>query len=360
MNLNYKNNIFKFLIGKQWEKISEDEKYIILKAPDNLGFKEPYYLKIANNDSIFDFQDYQNRITKIISEIYDIKIVKLNDLFNEDNTILSLKIYDKDLDNGKIPFNKFEQIIEKFKKILLNNAAFEIIKKVLLENIPNEANLYLNLCKFLNTEKGSLITNIELPKNEIIFESPLFPEKQITANEINENLVKVIDFVVNDVFPKEEFSDQFIDDHKQIINYNLLTEIENFYFHTSLENISFKFLNNESEKVIDSVEITEAKVQNLHVFNNIVRDKIFQEKEVEFFGYIQELKSKDPETDKNIIKVVGLIDNLESIVSIKLPSDKYKSAVDAHKTKKKIRIKGKIKEEITQKKMIFLESFEID
>lgn len=361
MTPEYLENIISFLKSRGWIEVigNRNTGLLYFAAPQTLGFETTYEIGIPNRNDFTDLVPYINNILKILSGIYQLSKDDLELLFSKDNTILSLKIEDEDVIEGKVKFFKFEEFIVKLRKILLDTASFTIMKRALTDYTPKEAIRYLNLCNFLQTEKGSFVAKIELPENEKLFESTLLPDQEITSGEVNKKLVNVLNFVNDDVFNSSSFDTNFIRRHADNINLNILNDIEDLYNKTEFSNIKFNFVNNTIETKIETKEVFEGKMKNLSDFVTIVKDNIYNTFKWDFKAQITELKSKDPATDHNTIRVVGIVKNVISTVVVILNSEDYKLAIDAHENKKYVRIKGLFKTEATQYKVTELESFVI-
>ena len=59
-----------------------------------------------------------------------------------------------------------------------------------------------------------------------------------------------------------------------------------------------------------------------------------------FTGHIIALKSKNPDGLKNSVTFTGIHDNLPMIASANLDSEHYKDAIEAHKLKQYITVRG--------------------
>lgn len=357
MNEIFIRNIISFLTARGWSLIDENEKFLKYLPPSSFEFEEGYKLSIPKDSTAVDIGDYLNNISRILSELYQINFEDIKILFSDNNTIFALKIEDDEIDEGKILLPKFEILIEKLKKILLDTASFVVIKRPLLEHTPEEATRYLNQCKFLQTEKGSFIAKVELPQNKVLREADLIPESEILSDEVNKKLMNVIRFVSEEVITESNFDTDYLIQNEDKINYQVLKQIQEFYLNTEIENIKYSFINNTYEESFKVVDFNSEKKDNLNNFIIAVKNKLFNEFEIDVKAVIYELKSKDPDRNNNLIKLSAIVRDVVSMISLTLDNEFYKIAVDAHKNKRYVRLRAKVKEEMTQYRVLELFEF---
>lgn len=336
--------IIAYLENRNWEFNSEDEKFVKYKAPSNLGFEEDFILPIPKNQEYLDYERFILNNLQILADIYEINIDELIVIIKEENSILSLRIHDEDTDDGKISFHRFDELVEGLKDLLIDAAAFVIDPGIQLKNKASEAERYLNYCKFLQTEKGSFVAKVELPEKQTIKEHDLF-EESINASLINSRLKSFIEYVNNSVFNSEQdFSDEYLETHQENINLDLLIDFEKIYERTKSKNIDFYFNDIVETRSISTNEIYNNNLVKLSNLINRVKETIESEETVTLTGRIISLKSTDPDGSRNEITFGALLDQMPIKVKARLNSDDYQLAVDAHKEKRDITIRGLLKE----------------
>jgi len=79
--------------------------------------------------------------------------------------------------------------------------------------------------------------------------------------------------------------------------------------------------------------------------------------ENDVYGKIIELKSKDVDSDKNMIIIEGEVKKVKTRISIQLSSDQIKLAADAFKNNKTVLINGILEKEKSQYKVVELKDF---
>ncbi len=332
--------IQKYLETKGWNKVSENHKFIEMKPPPVMCFREDYTLRIPLDQEAVDFERFLNMILDIIADIYEIKKDDLK-IILEEQSVFSIRVADEDTQTGTISLVKFDDLLIKIKEILLNVASFVIKPELRIEKIADEAQKYLNLCKFVQTEKGSFVAKIQLPSEELIRTKSLF-ETEIKSQEITNKLAEILDFINKDVFLNESntFDEDFIQKNKGKICLSLFEDIELLYKKTNAKNVDFSFLNMNQSAEINTKEITGDKRHKLTEFIEFAASQTDAEIEINVWGTIIALKSKNPDSTKNHITLTGLWENLPIAAEANLSSEDYKTAIDAHKYKDSIFIKG--------------------
>jgi hypothetical protein len=351
--------IISYLTNRGWTLNSENIKFQNFIAPIDLGFEEDYMLPIPTNNNTSDFQKFLRKTMSLLSDIYEISIEELQVIIEEDNSILSIRIHDIDTENGKIGFKRFEELVEGLKDLLLDTASFVINPNLQIKSKPAEAYRYLNYCNFMQTEIGSFIAKIELPSDEIIREPQLF-DNAVKASDINTKLRSVLSYVNESVFNSNgQFDENHLEENQENINLNLLKDIEKIYDKTESRNIEFYF-----SDIQESVKISTENVYNEKLFklSNLIQninDSLTEESQVSLIGRITNLKSFDPDGERNEITFSSLLDNLPISIKANLSSDNYQDAVDAHKEKRNIQITGILKKMKTLYKFIAIQEFEV-
>ncbi|MGE5344131.1 MAG: hypothetical protein ACM3SY_21910 [Candidatus Omnitrophota bacterium] len=353
-------NIIKFLESRGWLKIIENQQFTELKAPEELGFLEEYTLRIPvySNDSEHD--RYTGILMDIISDLYEIKRDDLEVILREEQSIFSVHLSDEETQEGTIPLIKFQEMITQIKDILLKTASFAISQVYRIRNIPGEAYKYVNLCRFLQTQRGSFITKIQLPSECIIKPKDLFSE-ELRSKDITYKLSNVLTFINKEIFSKENirFDEKFFQENHENINLDILEDINKLY--EEVKNVDFKFIGIDQSTEINTREVSGVKKKNLSELIEFVIESTEKEieKETIITGKIIALKSKNPDGSKNDIRLSGLLDNKPVEFEANLTSSDYKKAIDAHKRKKDVKMKGLIKEKKNICKFLRVDEFSV-
>ncbi len=277
----------------------------------------------------------------------------------EGRQILSLHIDNKNIKNGKptIPF--FDTLIHRSKELLQETANFSVIRKAHFFDNYDEAERYLNYCNFLKNDVGSLITKIQLPNKEEIKEKTLF-EHAITGQDINNNLINITSFINEDILGLDNFEpdDEFLINNRDYVSVNVSNKLKELYTGIEYSDIEISLKGITINKTTIAKELSREKVNNLSTFSKTVREKMKEILENNIYGKIVQLKSKNVDSDRNLIIVEGEVKKVKSRISIQLNSEQIKSAADAFKNNRTVLINGILEKEKSQYKVVDLIEFQ--
>lgn len=354
--------IISFLINRGWIQAAQSAKFVELRPPQEFNIDQNFRVSVPIDLNKIDIKPYTENLLSIIADFYSLSIDDLSLILEKENTILKVRVYDDKTKDGKISFNRFEELIDKLKAILTDTASFVIDKSVTSLRVPEEAHKYINLCNFLQTEKGSFVTKIQLPSKELIKDKELFNQQEIYSEDVNQKLSEVLSFVNTNVFnvPAPNVTDEYLLENEEKINIKLLKDIETFYDKAELKNIDFSFHNINQSTVIETQDITKEKLFRLTTFVDQIVDKAFETTNVTLRGKITTLKSRDPDGLKNNITIGGLFNDLPVVGIANLNSDNYKHAIEAHKLKQYINISGLARKTKTRIRFIEITDFTVE
>ncbi len=351
-------NITDLLLNRDWKIQEVKTKYDLFVPPSVLGFSNNYKLYIYNK---FENSDYEREIIKnlnIISQIYNEDIDELASIIIEDRQILSLHIENESVKNGhpSIPF--FNTLINKSKELLQEVANFSVIKQPHFFDNKDEAERYLNYCNFFKNDVGSLITKIQLPNSEEIKEKTLF-ENSIIGSEINKNLINITDFINTEIIGYDNFepTDEFLKQNQNLVSVNVSNKLKDLYTGIEYADIEISLKGTQINQITSAKELNREKVYNLSTFSKTIRKKMKEISENDVYGKIVQLKSKDVDSDQNMIIIEGEIKKVKSRISVKLNSDQIKLAADAFKNNRTVLINAILEKDKTQYKVAELKDF---
>lgn len=352
------DRIIVFLRNRDWQVVRENDQSVYMSPPIDFGLPNDYSLIVPKTTEQSDFKRHYSTLLEIFSSFYNLSKQDLDTLLDEADTILRVRIYDEDTSEGKINFVRFEGFIERLKAIITDTASFVVDKNLTSMRTPAEAHRYINKCHFLQTEKGSYVTKIQLPAKETIKEADLF-SPQIVAEEINGKLLEVLEYVNTQIFQNRlgQITDEYIIENEGKLNVKLLKDIETFYEKSDIRNIDFSLHSIEQTKVVVSENVTKEQIHRLSIFIEEVTNRSIETKQVTVRGKIESLKSKDPDGGKNSVTMQGLYDDMPVVASANLSSEAYKMAIEAHRVKEYVTITGLAKTSKTRIRFIEIESF---
>jgi hypothetical protein len=354
----YRDKLISFLLNRGWLIVKENAKFLELAPPDSLLIPNEYTISIPISTDKVDFKPFMTNVQLIIGEIYNLSKDELDLILEKEQTIFSVRVYDDETKDGKISLVRFDDLMDRVKNILLSAANFVVNPDITNTKTYDEATKYLNLCQFLQTEKGSFIAKIQLPTKEIIRPVDLFNTEPITSEQINEKVEEVLSFVSQSILNGNfNVTDNYVLENEGKLNLKLLKEIEILYDKVDIKNIDFSFSSIGESAIVQSQNVTREQITTLSDFIQEVSNKVYEVVEAEFTGKILSLKSKDPDGLKNRITLGGVFDNLPVTSSASLESEPYKLAIEAHKFKKSLIIRGMAKK--SKSKLRFTEIYEV-
>jgi len=355
------DNIIIFLVKRGWVVSNETEKFIELSPPTEFDIQEGFSIHVPRDTNKIDFQAYIDNLLEIISDFYSLSFDDLSVLLKADNAVLKVRVYDNQTKEGKIPLNRFEVLIEKVKQILTDTASFVIDKSVTSTRVPEEVSQYINLCNFMQTEKGSFVAKIQLPSRELVKNRELFDRNEIYSEEINQKLVEVLSFVNDSIFEGNvTVTEEYLIENENKINVKLYKDIYSLFEKADIKNVDFSLHDKTISNSIVNTDVSKLKLFKLNQFIEQIESQSFEVGEFSFTGKITGLNSRDPDGLKNSVIFTSSYDNMPLIVTANLDSDHYKKAIEAHKLKQNITIRGLAKKTKTRAKFIEITHFSVE
>jgi hypothetical protein len=355
------DRIIAFLINRSWQVAGENGNFLQLSPPQEISLPENYQLYIPLSSDRSDSDAFIDNLLDTIAGFYFLTKDDLWIIVKKENTILKVTIYDEQTEEGKIALTRFEGLIERIKTILSDTASFVIDRSMTSTRVPEEVSRYLNLCNFLQTEKGSFVAKIQLPSKELIKDRELFDREEIFSEQINRKLSEILHFVNEDILEGTvDTSEKYLLENESRINIKLLKDLESFYDRADVKNIDFSFHNIDDSRIITSREITKQKLSKLTQFVEQVESHTLEIGMLTLQGRITTLKSKDPDGLRNSVTLTGLYEELPVVATASLSSGHYKEAIEAHKIKQSIVITGLAKRTRTRIRFMEITSFERD
>jgi hypothetical protein len=349
--------VIDFLQSRGWTAAQQGKRFVAYQPPLDLDLPLDFRLELPRTDQPgVGMEIYLDGILSVLKDLY--KAYKQEDflilLANQDS-ILSTRIMDEDTKDGTIQFNKLSKVYDLQKKILKQSVAFLLTRQPIFAQAKTEAELFIEYSRSLPTAKGSFITKLQLP------ESVSSPNAPPPADKVVDQFFKSIDFIQKEVVnvPIDRIDKNYVEDHRDYINIELLSSINNFYKGAQIDHVEFSFYNNRNEAFVETEGLL-GKTDQITRFIRQSREVIIHEIPLKLHGLITKLNSVDPTSDRdNSISVD--IQNAEEVKKVKvfLSSRAYKIAVDAHSQKRQVMIEGIAKLNGNQYVINYPDKFEI-
>lgn len=350
-----------FLTNRGWEIKENNDKFVSLKAPVQFSFPENYLFRIPHNRETVDFDRFLSNAVEIIAEIYELRIDDLIKIVENESEVFSLRIADQNTTDGSISFKRFEILLEKIMGLLISTASFVISKDPLFAKSLSESEQYLNHCTFLQTEKGSFISKINLPTKESLVEQTLFGDDTIYARDINQRIKMIISYLNNEIFSGNDLviDYEYIQANRDLINLKLLKQFEELYSKVEIKDIEFSFDSVVSSEKFFVNDMNQQKLDRLDSFIKHVDEILNAEVNMVVTGRIIALRSRNPDGTTNSVKVIGTTEQLLPVtISANLSSEDYKRALGFHSEKAQVMLIGLAKKEKKEYRYLRVDSFE--
>jgi hypothetical protein len=330
-------HIIDFLSARNWRKIDDNKFFIVFEAPSSLQL-QGYTIQVPKEDTSIGAKKYLNRVMENISSIYPNLLDRDSEyVLIDKKTILSTRVHDNDTINGTISFDRLRNIYYYQSRILKQAVTFAVSKKQIFGEAELEVKELLDKSRALQTEEGSFITKVLLPSNEE------FLFREVNVDKVSDTILNTLDYVNRDIMSTDTsaIDKNYIKEHDEVLNIELLREIYNIIKHPNAVNIDFGFNSVTGEKFCKMRQLTTKKIGHFNKFIKKSKAILMEEEPLTAIGSISKLYSKNISTDSNnYVELSAVISNVEHKIKVYLNSDNYLEAVEAHSELKKVKIVG--------------------
>lgn len=335
------DNIVSFLTNRGWVENGRTEKFLLYLAPLDLGIEESFNVYIPQSFDNYGFDSYLKNVYQTLSDIYDLRLDDLQAIFDDDNSVLKIRVFDEEVEGGKITLRRFDSLIEKMTDILSDTASFVIDRDLTSSRVPKEVNRYLEKCNFMQTEIGSFIVKFQLPGRQLLKEQDAFRE-ELYCSSVNRKISEIFSFVNNQILEgNDDIDEDYIITNSDLFNFKLYKDIYTFFNSSSITKIDISLYSTDITESIYNENINKLKLHRLEKVVNKIKEIGDEVGEFTFRGRILSLKSKDPDGVSNVISVGAADNGLPITVTITLDSENYRNAIEAHRLKQSIEVRGR-------------------
>lgn len=351
-----------FMEGAGWSNTRSTRGLSFFSPPASLGIKGKYTIALPDDPArssvsgfIFDAADALSQIYGYgqVGDLLD-RAASLSD-FNRPSRIVS-RFSDEETRGGAIPLPAIGSYVSNIESALYRTAKFRLGDDSKAADLKAKA--FAQECYFLQTSVGSFIATVEIPPT-ILSQGDLFDD-QLDSTGVTSSLHSAIDFVNDRVLG----TDTPFDDPDTLANaislfdVELLTSISNAILGPELASIEFSFEIGQRVRTTSTGWISAERRERLSEFVAFFTERLRGEDRIDVVGSIVELRSRDPEGDRNHIRVAAEFYGDRTFFTATLTNIQYQYAVDAHRSKRPVRMVGRGIRLQTQVRMTFLERFE--
>ena len=317
-----------------WHRLEPDQTEYELIVPENIHFKknEETFNQILDNLAVY----YKKSISQII-----------DDYLNSVNDKVKLSIKSKTTQDGNIPLTDGVRLIENTKEMLVSSfLAIKKRKKNFMGPRPDSVNKVINSIQLGQTEEGSFVLNIFVPKYYYEDEDGRLidsTEESFTRKALNvlENSVVELVTKANEYQTKNDIT-IFDTAYQSGVSSNLCNAISEISSNGKHDvNISISYNNGiDKSEDIKSIDI---KREFIPLINNVREyyKKDLSEENYIIRGYVTKLHQEPTEEEGEITLTSIIEDKLKKVKMILNPDD-YLVAQEAHKNKQLLLCEGTI------------------
>lgn len=353
-------NLQRFLINRGWVSGRVGEKTEEYRPPNGLaGLSKEFTLIIPRPIDASDVGRFVHNALRTLAELYEYSLDQIEPVIYEADAVFSVRIEDEATSEGSIEFPRFKSLVEQLQKIILHTTASTTNDDLLLQSIPLEAQIYLDSCRFLQTTRGSFITNVQLPTREIVprsIEGKIQFDSQAVVDKLEDSLA----YVSREVLNSEEdiFTEAHLEHNLPSINIDILNDIRAIVDDSSSSSLSFSVVGIKSSSNVATGTITPQKAKLLKEYVKFVRSSIGEQFQSLAEGKVIELRSRNPRGNRNYIAIDGKVNNKPSRIALTLNNELYEKAVRAHRNHHKVRISGTARQMKSQVKFSSVDEFD--
>lgn len=332
-----------FLRSAGWSETKTTSKAKFFSPPANLGMDEKFLITLPLSDSISVSSNLFYETVRVLQEIYS---KSLSDLFHEveivDQTtpwVLKARLLGDSIGAGTISLTKLDAYLSQVTKSLLEAAKFRLGGDNSIQKL--QANKFVEKCLFLPTEVGSFVTSIEVPHEEIRAADLITPP--LYAQEIVSNWFSALDFLNKNVLNGSEdyfMSDSAVMEAIGLLNIPLAESMRKLICNPAVSRFDFELKTQAGHRDSSTGELDNDSLRKLGDFVKFFRESLINESNVTIEGKIFELRSRDPEGNRNHIAIKGNVFGDLVIVSMNLDNYNYQTAIQAHREGRNIRVVG--------------------
>jgi hypothetical protein len=349
-----------FLLSRGWLPSRGSDKFERYSPPSTLNVGDRFYITLPKGAVTSGTNErYFNEVSKILSQLYGWAPENLERAVDAVSTVFSVKFYgDEQTQQGTISLVDFEAFVSRVKNLIRDTADFTASNMPFVGPAREMAHAFINGCLFLQTEKGSFVTRIDLPSAITLREGDML-QSAITGEHASDRLADVLAFVSDRVLKGDPkiYEEEIFVDAGDVLNVNVLEDVETLVEHLGGRSVAFHFARADMERSIAPGRITTEEMAKLSQYVKFVRDKLSQQVPINVVGSVVQLRSHDPEGNRNVVTIRAEDKSFNLPIFVALDSARYSQAVEAHVNKRPVRVRGIAVKLVTQIKVIQLDAF---
>ena len=334
-----------FLTEAGWRQGRQARGLTFFYPPESLGIQGKYSVALPEDPSKSSVASLLHGAANSLVEIYGYG--SLGDLLNRAASFSDLSLptrlvtrfVDATTNRGAMPLASLTAYRNSMESGLYRSAKFQL--GVETKEAKLIAQRFVRDCLFLQTERGSFIAKVEVP-HMVLRQGDLFGGEPLVSTEVCSSLFSAIQFLNEKVLGDDGSfeSPEILSDAITLFDVELLESLTKVLVGPEMETIEFSLEIGSQMRMSSTGWLSEDRKNRLKEFLDFIRDQLRGESDLDVSGSIVELRSRDPEGNKNYIRVVSQFHGDRTFISATLTNDQYQRALDAHRNKRLVRLRG--------------------
>jgi hypothetical protein len=334
-----------FLGTAGWRQDRQAKGLAFFSPPESLGIRGKYSIALPEEPSRSGMGSMLHGAANTLVEIYGYG--SLGDLLNRAASLSDLsqparfvsRFLDDTTRSGAMPLASLSAYVSNLEAGLYKGAKFKLGAETKETRLI--AQRFAKECLFLQTEPGSFIAKVEVPQS-ILKQGDLFGNEPLDSTEVCSSLFAAIQFLNERILGDDGPFDapETLADAISLFDVELLESLTKVLTGPEMATIEFSFEVGRQVRTSTTGWMSDDRRNRLKEFLDYIRDQLRGENDLDVSGTIVELRSRDPEGNRNYIRVVTVFHGDRTFISAALSNEQYQRAVDAHRNKRQVRLRG--------------------
>jgi hypothetical protein len=352
-----------FMVEAGWHSNRKSRGLTFFSPPDTLGIRGKYTIALPDDPGRPSVAGFIHEAANSLVQIYGYgqlgelltRAASLSDF--ERSTKIVSRFLDDSTTSGAIPLAALSAYVSNMEVTLYRSAKFRLGADSKTTDLT--ARQFAKDCLFLQTAAGSFIAKVEIPPT-VLRQPNLFGQPQLDSTEVASSLFTAIRFVNERILGSDApfDDDETLSSVIALFDVELLAAIADVLLEPEMQSIEFSFELGNSVQMTSTGWMSSERRDRLKDFVAFVTEQLRGEDNIDITGAIVELRSRDPDGDRNHIRVAAQFFGDRTFFSATLTNQQYQRAVDAHRNKRDVRLAGRGIRLKTQVRMVDLAIFE--
>lgn len=334
-----------FLIEEGWTERRQARGMTFFYAPQKLGIQGKYSVALPDGPTTPSVGTLLYEVANSLVEIYGYgsvgelldKAAAVSD--EAKSTRIVSRFIDSATRSGAIPLSSLASYIANMEAGLYRSAKFKLGEETKETRLI--AQRFSKECLFLQTEQGSFVAKLEVP-HFVLKQGDLFGAEPLVSTEVCSSFFSALQFLNESILGSDDsFDDErTLEDSLALFDVELLESLTKVLVEPEMNAIEFSLNIGAQTRTSSTGPLSDERKERLKDFYHFVCEQLRGENDLDVTGQIVELRSRDPEGNKNYIRVVSQYHGDRTFISATLTNDQYQLALSAHRDKRRVRLLG--------------------